>query len=271
MRGVFTVGFLDALMEHDVHFPYVIGVSAGACHGLSYGSWQRGRAHYASIEILKEYDYISIKHLIRTGCIFDPDLLYDRLPRELYPYDYDNYFRQKNFKFEQVVTNCLTGRADYLSEHAGNSQRLLDICHASSSLPYVSKIIYVDDIPYLDGGIVDSVPVQRAFDQGCDELVVVMTRNRGFRKTGKDYKQPRFIYKKYPRLRVALSHRNKLYNEQMELVERLEDEGKITVIWPERPMEVDRLEKNIDKLEALYQEGFALGERYCATLKQQAP
>lgn len=271
MRGVFTVGFLDALMKHDVHFPYVIGVSAGACHGLSYGSWQRGRAHYASIEILKEYDYISIKHLIRTGCIFDPDLLYDRLPRELYPYDYDNYFRQKNFKFEQVVTNCLTGRADYLSEHAGNSQRLLDICHASSSLPYVSKIIYVDDIPYLDGGIVDSVPVQRAFDQGCDELVVVMTRNRGFRKTGKDYKQPRFIYKKYPRLRVALSHRNKLYNEQMELVERLEDEGKITVIWPERPMEVDRLEKNIDKLEALYQEGLALGERYCATLKQQAP
>lgn len=265
MRGVFTSGVLDAFMKHDVHFPYIVGVSAGACNGLSYGSWQPGRARWSNIEMLEKYDYIGLKHLVMQGCIFDPELLYDRLPNELIPYDYDKFFSQ-DFLYEQVVTNCLTGRAEYLSEHSGNNQRLLDICHASSSLPFVSKIIYVDGKPYLDGGIVDSIPLEHAMEKGFDKHVVVLTRNRGYRKTGRDFKMPRFVYKNYPRLRVALSHRLRMYNAQLEFVERLEDEGKITVIRPERPIEVDRLEKNIQKLERLYLEGWELGEKWINTL-----
>lgn len=266
MRGVFTTGVLDALMAHDVHFPYIVGVSAGACNGLSYASWQPGRAHFSNIELFNDYDYIGLGHLLRQGSIFDPDLLYDRLPNEIYPYDYDRYFEQGP-RFEQVVTNCRTGRAEYLSESGGDRRRLIDICHASSSLPYVSKIITIDGQPYLDGGIVDSIPVAHAFEQGYRKHVVIVTRHRGYRKTGRDRKLPHFIYPRYPRLRVALSRRLRVYNEQIALVERLEAEGRITVIRPDHPVVVDRLEKNVARLEALYQEGRAAGEAYCKELR----
>ena len=115
----------------------------------------------------------------------------------------------------------------------------------------------------LDGGIVDSIPLQHAIDMGHPTNVLVLTRNRGYRNTGKDMKIPRFIYRKYPRLRVALSRRLAAYNAQLEYVERMEDEGRVICIRPERPMEVDRIEKDIAKLERLYEEGFALGERFC--------
>ena len=262
MRGVFTSGVLDAFMKHQLYFRYVVAVSAGACNGLSYASHQPRRARLSNIDMLVKYDYLSLKHLIRQGCIFDPELLYDRFPNELIPYDYDTYF-SNDMTFEMVVTNCLTGRAEYLEEHEGNRQRLLDICRASSSLPYVSKIIDVDGSLYLDGGIVDSIPVMRAIETGHKLNVLVLTRNRGYRNTGRDRKIPPFIYKKYPRLRVALSHRIAVYNRQLEMVERMEDSGEALVIRPLRPMDVDRIEKDPAKLEALYEEGFSLGEAFC--------
>lgn len=161
-----------------------------------------------------------------------------------------------------VTTNCLTGRACYLTEKH-DRQRLLDIVRASSSLPYVSKIVSVDGTPMLDGGIVDSIPVIRAMEQGHHKNVVVLTRNYGFRSKEKDHKIPRFIYKNYPRLRVVLSHRCEAYNRQLEMIEEMERAGQILCIRPERPMEVGRIEKDVDKLERLYEEGYALGEKFC--------
>lgn len=266
MRGVFTSGVLDAFMKYNLYFHYVCAVSAGACNGLSYMSKQPRRARISNIDMLAEYNYIGFKHLVTQGCIFDPELLYDRFPNELIPYDYDTYFKNSAL-FEMVTTNCKTGRAEYLSEHSGNRQRVLDIVRASSSLPYVSKIIMVDGKPMLDGGIVDSIPVEHSINIGHPFNVVVLTRNRGFRNTGKDRKIPHFIYKNYPRLRVALSHRIEAYNQQLEMIERLEDEGKIVCIRPMRPMEVGRIEKNISKLEALYEEGFSLGVQFCQSIE----
>ena len=124
-------------------------------------------------------------------------------------------------------------------------------------------MIDVDGQPYLDGGIVDSIPVGRAIDMGYDRNVLVLTRNRGYRNTSKDRKIPKFIYKKYPRLRVALSRRIAEYNHQLDMVEEMEDKGLVDVIRPLRPMDVDRIEKDEKKLEALYEEGFQLGEEYC--------
>ena len=262
MRGVFTSGVLDAFMKHQLYFRYVVAVSAGACNGLSYASHQPRRARLSNIDMLVKYDYLILKHLIRQGCIFDPELLYDRFPNELIPYDYDTYF-SNDMTFEMVVTNCLTGRAEYLEEHEGNRQRLLDICRASSSLPYVSKIIDVDGSLYLDGGIVDSIPVMRAIETGHERNVLVLTRNRGYRKTGRDLKIPPFIYRRYPRLRVVLSRRIKEYNRQLEMVEQMEARGEVLCIRPERPLEVDRIEKDPVKLEALYEEGFRLGDEFC--------
>ena len=205
MRGVFTSGVLDAFMKHDVYFPYTVAVSAGACNGMSYISRQPRRARISNIDYLARYQYIGIRHLVTQGCIFDRELLYDKFPNLLLPYDFDTYFKYAD-RFEMVTTNCLTGQPMYLSENH-DRQRALDIVRASSSLPYVSKIVDVDGIPMLDGGISDSIPVMRAIDKGYEHNVVVLTRNKGWRDTGKDRKLP-YLYKNYPRLRVVLSHRH---------------------------------------------------------------
>ena len=260
MRGVFTSGGLEAVMKHDVYFPYTVAVSAGACNGMSYVSRQPRRARISNIDYLARYQYIGMRHRVTPGCIFDRELLYDRFPNQLLPYDFDTYFKYAD-GFEMVTTNCLTGFPMYLSENH-DRQRALDIVRASSSLPYVSKIVNVDGIPMLDGGIVDSIPVQRAFDKGFEHNVVILTRNKGWRDTGKDRKLP-YLYKNYPRLRVALSRRHRAYNEQIQLVDDLEAAGKITCIRPIRPMEVGRIEKDTARLEQLYEEGFMLGEAFC--------
>ena len=264
MRGVFTSGVLDAFMKHELTFPYVVAVSAGACNGLSYMSGQMRRARFANIDMLRKYDYISLKSLLTQGSIFDPDILYERFPNEIVPFDYDAY-RRNPAVFEMVTTNCITGRAEYLSEKQ-DARRLTAIVKASSSLPYVAQITEVDGVPMLDGGIVDSIPVVRAIDMGYSPNVVILTRNRGFRSSEHDIKVPRLIYGEYPRLRVALSRRVEAYNRQLELVERMEDWGEIICIRPERPMEVDRICRDADKLERLYEEGFQQGERFCRGL-----
>jgi len=263
MRGVFTSGVLDAFMKHDLYFPYVVAVSAGACNGLSYMSRQPRRARYSNIDMLRKYDYISLKHLLTQGSIFDPNILYERFPNEIVPFDYETY-RENPAVYEIVTTNCLTGRAEYLTEKT-DPKRLTAIVKASSSLPYVAQITEVDGVPMLDGGIVDSIPVVRAIDKGYSPNVVILTRNRGFRSSEPDIKVPKLFYGEYPRLRVALSRRVEEYNKQLELIERMEDWGEVICIRPERPMEVDRLCRDVEKLEALYEEGFMLGEQFISS------
>ena len=265
MRGVFTSGVLDAFMKHDVYFPYVVAVSAGACNGMSYISRQPRRARYSNIDLLRKYGYISLKNLLMKGSIFDPSLLYERFPNDILPFDYEAYGRYPG-TFEMVCTNCQTGLAEYLTEKE-NRCRMMAIVKASSSLPYVAQITDVDGKPMLDGGIVDSIPVERAIETGHPVNVVVMTRNRGYRSTESDHKIPRFLYTDYPRLRVAWSHRVKVYNKQLDLVEHMEDWGEIVVIRPQRPMEVGRVCRDPEKLERLYQEGFEEGEKFCRNYK----
>lgn len=261
MRGVFTSGVLDAFMKHELYFDYVVAVSAGACNGLSYMSRQIRRARISNINYLAKYKYIGLRHLVMQGCIFDQKLLYEDFPNTLLPYDYDAYFNNPAI-FEMVTTDCLTGRPCYLTEKK-DRQRLLDIVRASSSLPYVCKIVDVDGIPMLDGGIVDSIPVMRAMEQGHHKNVVILTRNYGYRSNERDHKIPRFVYKNYSRLRVVLSHRCETYNRQLDMVEYMERAGQIVCIRPEQPMRVGRMEKDIEKLELLYEEGFLLGEKFC--------
>lgn len=264
MRGVFTSGVLDAFMKYNLYFDYVVAVSAGACNGMSYVSRQPRRARISNIDFLAKYDYIGLRHLVTQGCIFDQKLLYDRFPNELIPFDYDEFFKH-SASFEMVATNCESGRTEYLTE-TSDRQRACDVVRASSSLPYVSKIAWIDSKPFLDGGIIDSIPIKRAQETGHEYNVVITTRNYGFRETGRDRKQPRFIYRNYPRLRVALSHRIEAYNKQLQMVEDMEREGKIVVLRPKRPMEVRRIEKDIQKLERLYEEGYQIGEEFCRSL-----
>lgn len=259
MRVVFTIGVLDYLMDADITFPYGIGVSAGAGHGMSFLSRQRGRAKKTAIDLLEKYQYIGLKHLWQSHAIFDQKLIYDRIPNDILPFDYDTAF-DNPMRFEIVTTNCCTGRAEYHTE-CHDRQRLLTLCKASASLPFVAPICPLDGVPMLDGGITDPIPLKRAIDQGFDRNVVVLTHNRGYRDAGSDLRMPKFVYKNYPRLRVTLSRLKRVYNAHIELVEQLEAAGKVLVICPENPLEVDRFGTRIDQLEALYEEGYACAER----------
>lgn len=260
LRGVFTCGVLDCFMDHGIRFPFTVGVSAGACNGLSYMSGQRGRARSSNIDLMEKHHYVGFKYLITQGCIMDYKLLFEDFPEKIIPYNYDAYFSNPD-RFVMVTTNCLTGEAEYFEEKS-SSERVMSIVRASSSLPFVSKITYVDGVPMLDGGIVDSIPVQYALDQGYEKLVVILTRNKGYRKKEGKMRIAKAFYRKYPELQKALSLRNIRYNQTMDLIEKLEAEGRITVIRPIRPIEVGRIEKDTTKLAALYQEGYEVAEQY---------
>lgn len=264
LRGVFTCGVLDCFMDKGIRFPFTVGVSAGACNGLSYMSGQRGRAKSSNIDLMDKHHYVGFKYLLTQGCIMDYKLLFEDFPEKIIPYDYEAYFANTD-RFVMVTTNCLTGKAEYLEEKS-DSKRVMDIVRASSSLPYVTKITYVDGVPMLDGGIADSIPVEYARSQGYERMVVILTRNKGYRKNEKQLPVPKFIYRKYPELRKTLASRNAQYNRTMEMIERLEDEGRMTIIRPVHPIEVDRMEKDTDKLRALYQEGYELAESFLASL-----
>ena len=256
MRGIFTVGVLDNFMDRGIRFPYIIGVSAGACNGLSYMSHQRGRAKYADTDLLKEYNYIGLKYLLTKGNIMDFDLLFHTFPEKISPYDYDKLANSPE-RYEMVTTSCITGKACYFEEK-NNPRRVIEIVKASSSLPFVCPIAYVDGEPMLDGGIADSIPLERAISQGFDNNLVVLTRNKGYRKPQKATKVPFFFYRKYPNVKETIRNRNAMYNKQMQLVESMEHDGRVEVLRPIKPIQVGRIERNIDKLLALYQEGYDL-------------
>ncbi len=254
MRGVFTCGVLDNLMDRGIRFPYTIGVSAGACNGLSYMSRQRGRAKFSNIDLLDKYRYISLRNLLLKGNIMDFDLLFHQFPERIIPYDYEGYAASSE-RYEMVTTSCRTGKACYYEEKH-DPKRIIDIVKASSSLPFVSPIAMVDGEPMLDGGIADSIPLLRARDLGYDNNLVVLTRNKGYRKSSKPMRMLPFVYRNYPALREAICRRNEVYNAQIEMVERLESAGELRVIRPLSPIKVDRMERDTGRLLALYNEGY---------------
>lgn len=256
-RGVFTAGVLDYLMEKEVKFPYVIGVSAGACNAIDYVSKQIGRTKDCSIIQDRKNRYIGTKDALKKGYLFDMDRLFDEYPNRLFPFDFDTYFAS-DIQCEVVVTNCLTGEAMYLSEKQ-DKERLLTICRASSSIPLISPVVDVDGIPCVDGGVADSVPLIHSMKLGHQKNVVVLTRNKGYRKKAPG--KSRLLYtaalKKYPNLLNALLNRYRNYNRVMELVEKWEEEGHIFVIRPEVEP-VSRTEQNVEKLTEFYDHGYQL-------------
>ena len=261
MRGVFTAGVLDCFMDRGLRFPYTIGVSAGASNGLSYISNQRGRSRFSDIDLLKEHNYIGWRHLLQGRGYIDLHYLFYVYPEKYFPFDYGAFFRAPG-RFVMVVSNCQTGQAEYLEEKR-DPNRLLEICKASCTLPVLCPVSYVDGVPMVDGGVCDAIPVRHALDEGFERAVLVLTRNAGYRKPAKEMRLPGFIYRQYPALRASLATRYRRYNETLDLVERLEHEGRAVVIRPREPLRVGRTCRDPRLLEALYEEGYACAEDFC--------
>lgn len=262
VRGVFTSGVLDYLMEKDLYFSHVVGVSAGTCNGVNYVSRQIERTKKCMIHQEDEYDYyMGIRKFIKEKSLLNMDMIFDKFPNEIFPFDYDTYFNSDIYT-EWVTTNCLTGKAEYM-DSKDSKEQLMKICRASSSMPLISPIVNIDGIPYLDGGLSDSIPIRRAMKYGNKKMVIVLTKNKGYRKkfvTKAKRKLYESAYKKYPELVKTLIKRPVIYNRTMDKIEQLEEEGKIFVIRPEVAM-ISRLERNMEKLEEFYRHGHEEMER----------
>ncbi|MCI9381110.1 MAG: patatin family protein [Dorea sp.] len=267
-RGVFTSGVLDYLMEQGLYTSHVIGVSAGACNGVDYVSRQIGRTRDCMIHKEREYSYYyGFRKFIREKSLMDMDMIFDRYPNEYFPFDYDTYFNSE-MECEMVTTNCETGQAEYMTERQDKA-RLMKICRASCSMPLVAPIVNVDGTPYLDGGLADSIPVGRAIELGNKRIIVVLTRNPGYRKKPTSQAVAdlyRRAYKKYPELVRVTIRRNYEYNRQIRLVEQLEREGKIFVFSPRIPT-VSRIEKDCDALKHFYEHGYQQAKKRHAELQ----
>lgn len=272
-RGVFTSGALDFLMEKEMYLSHVIGVSAGSCNGVDYVSRQPGRTRDCMIHKEKEYDYYSgIRKLIRKKSLLDMDLIFDKYPNELFPFDYDAYFSSE-MECEMVVTNCVTGEAEYMTERQ-DRERLMRICRASSSMPLVAPMVNIDGIPYLDGGVADSIPINRALELGNKKIVLILTRNPGYKKKMTSHATAnlyRTAYQNYPKLARAAIRRNYEYNKVMLKINELEKRGEIFVLRPIIPP-VSRLERKYDILMQFYEHGYeSMEKRYdvlCAYLEK---
>lgn len=254
MRGVYTTGVLDFLMEQNIYTDGVIGVSAGACHGCSYASKQIGRAYRVNTAYLKDKRYMGISSLIKTGDYFGSKFVYDEIPNTLDLYDFDA-FNTSNIKLYAVVTNLETGKPEY--KQCINMKQDVIYVRASASLPLLSKPVEIEGKKYLDGGVSDSIPIHKFREMGYTKNIVVLTQCKEYRK-GKNNLLPliRKRYKKYPAFVHAMETRHMRYNRTLDELSLMEKEGNVFIIRPSTPVDISRLEKNETKLKALYKQGY---------------
>ena len=261
-RGIFTSGALDYLMERDLYFSDVIGVSAGSCNAVDYVSRQPGRTRDCMIPTDKEGKYYyGIRDFVKEKSLMNMDLIFDKYPKELLPFDFETYFNSE-INCQIVTTNCLTGKAEYMTEDSDND-RLMKLCRASSSMPLLTPIVNIDNVPYLDGGLADSVPIRRAQQMENEKIVVILTKNQGYRKSVLSPTMQRVYkraYKSYPNLIGTIFRRSFEYNKTMNYLDQLEKRGEIFILRPQvKP--VSRLERNKETLHAFYEHGYKYTER----------
>lgn len=263
VRGIYTAGVLDVFMEHDVRFDGVIGVSAGAVHGCSFLSGQKGR----SLRYYKKYSrdprFMSLRSWITTGDIVGVDFCYHELPDKLDVYDHEG-FRNRHSRFYVGCSNVETGEPEYLE--ITDMKEQIDRLRASATLPYLSRIVQIDGKKYLDGGCTDSVPVEAFRAMGYERNVVVRTRPAAYRKKPELRSLSKLVYGKYPAFVQALRTNYIRYNETVDRIRELERAGEVFMIAPEAPLEIGRLEKDPEKVQRVYDVGRADGQKHMQAL-----
>ncbi len=257
MRTTYTGGVLDAFMDAGVDLGYVVGVSAGANAGSHYVAGQRKRSHRVFVDLVADPRYAGWRNVVRERSWFGMKFLFETLPDELAPFDYEG-FRSSPRTLVSGVTDCTTGAARYYPQHDRDPRWYVQtLLRASCSLPVLSRPVRVGGIPCVDGGVSDSIPVVQAVKDGNPRVVVVLTRNEGYRKPAARFRGlSRVLLARYPAVHAAMLRRPAVYNASLDLVARMERAGSAFVLRPLRPLEVGRMERDLTRLEALYRQGY---------------
>lgn len=255
MRGLYTVGALDVLMKNNINFDGIVGVSAGALFGINYKSKQPGRALRYNLKYAKEKNYMGWYSFLKTGDIMNRDFCFNKLVNELDPIDYDT-FKKSTEEFWAVVTNIETGKPEYIKVDDLKKNKQIEALRASGSMPFVSNPVEIDGKKYLDGGIADSIPIDKIMDMGFDKVVVILTRTMGYRKEKGNQLLAKLKYRKYPNFIKTIENRYLMYNEELDKIESLEKDSKIFVIRPSRKVNIKRIEKDNSRIQEMYDLGY---------------
>ncbi len=252
-RGLYTAGFLDFFLEKNIEFPYIIGVSMGACNAVNYISKQKGRNLDVPYTYVNDKRYMSYGRLLTKGELFGMDFVYNTIPNQLNRFDYETYNASKQ-DFVIVTTDCSNGKPVYFKNL--KNDEMLKALQASTSLPFASKMVSIDNKQLLDGGICNPIPIDKAMQDGYEKLVVILTQTSEYRKKPAHLKRLAHLkYKNYPALVDAILCRHNKYNDTLERLEELEKEGKAFIIRPEYKIPISRTEKNIEKLKEAFEMG----------------
>ena len=255
-RAIFSCGVMDALLDGEIMPDYFIGVSAGMAYGTSYISKQKGRNLKIAREYVKDKRYMGMSHLLNRSerNFFNVDFIFGEIPEKLVPFDYDTFAAFQG-EVIAVATNIHTGKAEYLP--VPRDDRKFTTVVASCALPLLFQPVKVGHHYYVDGGVSDSIPYKKAIEAGCDKNIVVLTQTRDYRKeTDHSTKLFSKMYRRYPKVAEAMLARAEKYNACLDELKELEKEGKVFIIAPEDTYGVGRAERNMDKLERLYDQGY---------------
>ena len=251
MRGLYSAGVLDVFMQNNITTDAIYGVSAGALFGINFKSGQIGRAIRYNLKYAHEKNYMGLYSLVTTGDIMNKDFCFDKLVYELDKFDFES-FNNSPINFFAVVTNVETGKAEYIK--ITDAKYGLEALRASGSMPFVSRCVDFEGAKYLDGAISDPIPLQKALNEGYEKIIVILTRPKNYKKQ-KSFMPYDLFYKKYPNFIKTAKKQYETYNKTLELIEKYENEEKIIVLRPSLNLKIKRVEKDLKKLEAIYQLG----------------
>lgn len=254
-RTAYSCGVMDCLLDNEIYIDYVLGVSAGIAYGVSYSSRQKGRNYTIFEKYMEDPRYMGIKHFLgKKKSYYNLDFIYGEMPNKYLPFDWDGYIKY-GMTSNAVITNINTGLPEYY--RIDKIDKNWTLLRASSSLPILFQPVEINGNLYLDGGISDSIPFEHALQDGCDKVIVVLTRERNFIKK-KESILPliKIAYKKYPKLIEAIENRHIMYNNELEKLRKLENEGKALVIAPSDTHNIGRTERKSSVLLPYFKEGY---------------
>ncbi|MBE6150456.1 MAG: patatin family protein [Firmicutes bacterium] len=268
MRGMYTVGVLDVMMDNNIEVDGIIGTSAGALFGPNYFSKQRSRALLYNKKYCGDKRFISLRSLVLTGNVVNKNFAFYKVTKELFPFDNET-FMNSGKDYYACATDVKTGKPEYFK--IDNIYEQLEELRASSAMPFASRMVKINNRKYLDGGISDSIPIDKMKSLGYEKIIVVLTQPFDYRKKPLSKKKEnavKFRFKRYPEMVKTMLNRHNEYNDVIERIIDMEKKKEVFVIRPSHKINIDIIEKNPDKLQEVYDLGVKDCKKIIKSLKK---